>query len=88
MAEHKGNNKHEKKKIDESISSLLIDNQLINSTKNISNNFNNFFTSIAEKINKNMVKVKNTHLSYFDPENKITIFLSPTVTVHVEDLII
>ena len=35
-------------KLDECFSSLLIDNQLITSAKQISNHFNNFFTSIAE----------------------------------------
>ena len=49
-----------KNKSDESISSLLIDNQLITSAKQISNHFNNFFTSIAEKINRNIVKAKKT----------------------------
>ena len=46
------------KKSDESISSLLIDCQIITSTKEISNYFNNFFTSVAVKINKNIVKSK------------------------------
>ena len=54
MADHKGDNKHDKKS-DESIPSLLIDNQLITSVKQISNHFNNFFTSIAGKINRNIV---------------------------------
>ena len=53
------------KKSDESISSLLIDCQIITSAKEISNYFNNFFTSVAVKINKNIVKSKkkkkNTH---------------------------
>ena len=47
-----------KNKSHESISSLLIDNQLITNAKQISNHFNNFFTSIAEKINRNIVKAK------------------------------
>ena len=45
-------------KSDESISSLLIDDQLITSAKQISNHFNNFLTSIAEKINRDIVKAK------------------------------
>ena len=45
-----------KKKSDESISSLLIDGQIIASAKAIPNYFSNFFTSIAVKINKNIVK--------------------------------
>ena len=48
---------------DQSISSLLIDGQIITSAKEISNYFNNFFKSVVEKINKNIVKSKKTHLS-------------------------
>ena len=51
-----------KKGSDESISSLLIDGEIISSAKEISNYFNNYFTSIAEKINKNIVRSKKTHL--------------------------
>ena len=50
-----------KKKSDESISSLLIDGQIIASAIEIPNYFNNFFTSVAVKINKNIVKSKKTH---------------------------
>ena len=41
--------------------------------KHISNHFNNFFTSIAEIINRNIVKAKKTHLSYIDPEKINTV---------------
>ena len=41
--------------------------------KHISNNFNNFFTSIAEIINRNIVEAKKTLLSYIDPEKINTI---------------
>ena len=78
MADHKGDIINMKNKIDESISSLLTDNQLIKNAKQISNHFNNFFTS----------KAKKTHLSYFSHENNNTIFLSPTVPKDIEDLII
>ena len=47
-----------KKKSGESISGLPIDGQLITSAKEISNYFNNIFTSVAVKINKNIVKSK------------------------------
>ena len=49
-----------KKKSDDSISSLLIDSQ-ISSAKEISNYFNNFFTSVAVRINKNIVKSTKKH---------------------------
>ena len=76
-----------KKKSDESISSLLIDGQIIASAIEIPNYFNNFFTSVAVKINKNIVKSKKTHLSYLGHENSNTIFLSPTLPEDIEDLI-
>ena len=48
-----------KKESDKSISSLLIDDEMITSANEISNYFNNFFTSVAEKINKNKCQVKS-----------------------------
>ena len=42
---------------------------------------------IAEKINRNIVKAKKTHLSYLGHENNNTIFLSSTVPKDIEDLI-
>ena len=50
-----------KKKSGESISGLPIDGQIITSAKEISNYFDNFFTSVAVKINKNIVKSKKKH---------------------------
>ena len=47
-----------KKESDEFISSPLIDSEIISSAKEISNYFNDFFTSVTEKINKNIVKSK------------------------------
>ena len=51
-----------KQKSGESISGLPIDGQIITSAKEISNYFNNFFTSVAVKINKNIVKSKKNTL--------------------------
>ena len=76
-----------KKKSDESISSLLIDGQIITSAKKFSNHFNNFFKSVAKKINKNIVKPKQTHLSSLGRENNNIVFLSPTLPEDIEDLI-
>ena len=75
-----------KKKSDESFSSLLIDGQILTSAKEISNYFNNLFTSVAVKINKNIVKSKK-HLFSLGHENSNTIFLSPTLPEDIEDLI-
>ena len=52
-----------------------------------SNYFNNFFTSVSVKINKDIFKSKKTHLSYLSPENNNTISLSPTLPEDMEDLI-
>ena len=51
---------------DKSISSLLIDGQIITRAKEeLSNYFNNIFTSVAVKINKNIAKSKKyTYLSW------------------------
>ena len=66
-----------RKKSEESISSLQIYGQIITSAQQISNYFNNFFTSVAVKINKNTVKSKKKkHLSYLGHENSNTIFFS------------
>ena len=53
----------------------------------MSNYFNNYFTSIAEKINKNIVRSKKTHLSYLGPENNNTIFFSSTLPEDIEGVI-
>ena len=78
-----------KKKSDNSISSLLIDGQIISSAKEISNNFNNFLEVLLYIIiNKNIVKSKKkTYLFYLGHENKNTIFLSPTLPEDIENLI-
>ena len=69
-----------KNKSDESISSLLIDNQSITSAKQIYNHLNNVFTSIAEKNKQNFCQSKKTHISN-------TIFISRKVPEDLEDLI-
>ena len=52
-----------KNKSYEFISSLLMDNQLITNAKQISNHFDNSFTSTSKKINRNIVKEKKAHPS-------------------------
>ena len=47
-----------KKESGESVSSLLIDGEIITSAKEISNYSNKLFTSVTKKINKNIVKSK------------------------------
>ena len=50
-----------KKESDVSISSLLIDDEIISSAKEISNYLNNFFTSFAEKIKILSSQKKHTY---------------------------
>ena len=76
-----------KKESDETISSFLIDGEIISSAKKISSYFNNFFIIVAEKINENIVKSKKKHSSYLGPENNNTIFLSLTLPEDIEGLI-
>ena len=77
-----------RKKSEESISSLQIYGQIITSAQQISNYFNNFFTSVAVKINKNTVKSKKKkNLSYLGHENSNTIFFSWTLPEDIKDLI-
>ena len=54
-----------KKESDESTSSILICGEITASAKEISNYFKDFFTSVSEKINKNIAKSKKTHLSCY-----------------------
>ena len=53
-----------KKESDESISSLVIDDEIISSTKEISNYFNNFFTSVEEKMKILSSKKKHTYPTF------------------------
>ena len=76
-----------KNKSNESISNLLTGNWLITIAKQIFNYFNNFFTSIPEKNKQRHCQIKKPYLSYHDPENNNTIFLSPTGPEDIEDLI-
>ena len=76
-----------KNKSNESISNLLTGNWLITIAKQIFNYFNNFFTSIPEKNKQRHCQIKKPYLSYHDPENNNTIFLSPTGLEDIEDLI-
>ena len=82
-----------KRKSDESISSLLIDGQIITSAKEISNYFNNFFTTVTVKINRNrnIVKLKKKKTQkntlILAHENDNTIFLSPALPEDTDNLI-
>ena len=56
-----------KKKSDESISSLLTDDQIIASGKETSNHFNKFFTSVAEKIKKKFLSSQKYTINLSQP---------------------
>ena len=76
-----------KNKSIDSISNLPTGNWLITIAKQVFNYFNNFFTSIPEKNKQRHCQSKKPYLSYHDPENNNTIFLSPTGPEDIEDLI-
>ena len=64
-----------KNKSGESISGLLIDNQLITSAKQVSNHFNNFFLQVLlKKINRNSVKIKKLIFLMLALKTKTQIF--------------
>ena len=50
----------------------------INNPSKIANNFNNHFTSIAEKIEDNLVKSKFNYSKYLSNPNEYSFFMKPT----------
>ena len=60
------------------INCIQIDNKTTNNPTKIANNFNNHFTSIAEKIEDNLVKSKFNYSKYLSNPNKFSFFMKPT----------
>ena len=69
------------------INSLLIGETITTNTKLIANHFNTFFTSVAAKLNENIVKAKKPFSYYLGQTTDETIFLSPTTPADIESLI-
>ena len=60
------------------INCIQIGNKTITNPTKIANNFNNHFTSIAEKIEDNLVKSKFNCSKYLSNPNKYSLFMKPT----------
>ena len=60
------------------INCIQIGNKTINNPTKIANNFNNHFTSIAEKIEDNLVKSKFNYSKYLSNPNEYSFFMKPT----------
>ena len=60
------------------INCIQVGNKTINNPIKIANNFNNHFTSIAEKIEDNLVKSKFNYSKYLSNPNEYSFFINPT----------
>ena len=60
------------------ISCIHVGNKTINNPIEIANSFNNHFTSIAEKIEDNLVKSKFNYSRYLSNPNEYSFFIKPT----------
>ena len=68
-------------------SSLLIEGNTITDPKDISEHFNNFFTSIGQDLQKNIVPTKKHFSDYLNAPNTDTFYISPTTPKEISDLI-
>ena len=69
------------------INSLLIGETITTNTILIANHFNTFFTSVAAKLNKNIMKAKKPFSHCLGQITDETIFLNPTTPADIESLI-
>ena len=68
-------------------SSLIQDSKTITDQKHIAEHFNNFFTSIGKKLQKNIPPTKKHFSSFLKNSNNLTFFITPTTVEEVNDLI-
>ena len=76
-----------KTKNDVPINSLLIGETITTNTKLIANHFNTFFTCVAAKLTKKIVKAKKPFSHYLGQTTDETIFLSSTTPADIESMI-
>ena len=62
----------------EEINCIRVGNKTINNSTKIVNNFNNHFTSIAEKTEDNLVKSHFNYSKYLSNPNEQSFFIKPT----------
>ena len=65
------------------INCIQVGNKTINNHTKVANNFNNHFTSIAEKIEDNLVKSKLNYSKYLSNPNEYSFFIKPTIAEEV-----
>ena len=68
-------------------SSLIQDGKTITDQKHIAEHFNNFFTSIGKKLQKDIPPTKKHFLSFLKNPNNLTFFITPATVKEVNDLI-
>ena len=68
-------------------SSLIQNSKTITDQKHIAEHFNNFFTSIDKKLQKNIPPTKKHFSSFLKNPNNLTLFITPTTAEEVNDLI-
>ena len=68
-------------------SSLIQDGKTITDQKHFAEHFNNFFTSIDKKLQKDIPPTKKHFSSFLKNPNNLTFFITPTTVEEVNDLI-
>jgi len=76
-----------KAKGDSSPSIIEENNSTITDPKEISNSFNNYFSSIGQKIQSKIPKTKSNFMQYLNNANPNSIFISPTTENEIAKLI-
>ena len=66
---------------------LIQDGKTITDQKHIAEHFNNFFTNIGKKLQKNIPPNKRHFSNFLRNPNNLTFFITPTVVEEVNDLI-
>ena len=69
------------------LSSLLMEGNTITDCQDISEHFDNFFTSKGQDLQKNIAPTKKHFLDYLKAQNTGTFYISPTTPKEISDLI-
>ena len=69
------------------LSSLLIEGNTITDSQDISEHFDNFFTSKGQDLQKNIAPTKKHFLDYLKAQNTDTFYIPPTAPKEISDLI-
>ena len=68
-------------------SSLIQDSKTITDQKHIAEHFNNLFTSIGKKLQKNIPPTKKHFSSFLKNPHNLTFFITPTTIEGINDLV-